>query len=108
MKKGLEREGQSSTKILGDLGVSSLDVHNEGSLKPKKARSAVLSSILSGSKSSAVLVCQDSQEEEVCVYIMRNSKRTFPVRSGLVLRPSSSASRVPLRKLRVTLSLSAY
>ena len=46
--------------------VSSLDVRNEGSLKPKKARSEALSSILSGSKSSAVLVCPDSQEEEEC------------------------------------------
>ena len=52
-------------KRLGDIGVSSLNVRNEGSLKPKKARSEALSSTLSGSKSSAVLVCPDSQEEEV-------------------------------------------
>ena len=51
--------------------MSSLDVRNEDSLKPKKSRSAVLSSILLESKSSAVLVCPDSQEEEVGVYIMR-------------------------------------
>ena len=64
-KKEEKEKTKSRQKRLGDIGVSSLDVRNEGSLKPKKARSEALSSILSGSKSSASLVCPDSQEEEV-------------------------------------------
>ena len=60
---------KSRQKRLGDIGVSSLDVRNEGSLKPKKAISEALSSILSGSKSSASLVCPDSQEDEVYQFL---------------------------------------
>ena len=59
-KKDEKEKVKARQKRLGDIGVSSLDVRNQGSLKPKKARSAVLSSILSRSKSSAVLVCPDS------------------------------------------------
>ena len=54
MKKEEKEKTKSRQKLLGDIWVSSLDVRNEGSLKPKKARSES-SSILSGSKSSAVL-----------------------------------------------------
>jgi len=62
-KKEEIEKTKSRQKRLGDIGVSSLDVRNEGPLKPK--RSEALSSILSGSKSSAVLVRPDFQEEEV-------------------------------------------
>jgi len=70
-KKEEKEKTKSRQKRLGDIGVSSLDVRNEGSLKPKKARSEALSSILSGSKSSATLICPDSQEEEVRYFLMR-------------------------------------
>ena len=63
-KQEEKEKTKSSQKRLGDIGVLQLDVRNEGSLKPKKARSEALSSIFSGSKSPAVLVCPDSQEEE--------------------------------------------
>ena len=76
-KKKREEKTKSRQKRLGDIGVSSVDVRNEGSLKPKKARSEALSSILSGSKSSAVLVCPDSQEEEVCLFVMRMQNISF-------------------------------
>ena len=76
-EKEEKEKTKSRQKRLGDIGVSSVDVRNEGSLKPKKARSEALSSILSGSKSSAVLVCPDSQDEEVCLFVMRMQNISF-------------------------------
>ena len=76
-KKEEKEKTKSRQKRLGDIGVSSVDVRNEGSLKPKKARSEALSSILSGSKSSAVLNFPDSQEEEVSLFVMRMQNITF-------------------------------
>ena len=70
-KKEEKEKTKSRQKRLGDIGVSSLDVRNEGSLKKKKARSEALSYILSGSKSSVSLVCPDSQEDEVRSFVMR-------------------------------------
>ena len=73
---------KSRQNRLGDIRVSSLDVRNEGSLKPKKARSDALAFILSGSKSSAVLVCPDSQEEEISLFLMRMQFILFNLFSG--------------------------
>jgi len=70
-RKREKRDDEVKTTKTWRYWVSSLDVRNECSLKLKKARSEALSSILSGSTSSAVLVCPDSQEEEVCSFIMR-------------------------------------
>ena len=51
---------------MGDIGV---DVRNEASLKPNKARYGALISIISGPKPTAVPVFLDSQEEEVKILL---------------------------------------
>jgi hypothetical protein len=69
-KKEEKEKVKSRQKRLGDISVSSLDVRNEGSIKPKKARTEALSSILGGARPAAVPISMDSPEDEV-FFIMR-------------------------------------
>ena len=56
MRTRKKKKNEVETEELGDIGISSWDMRNEGSSKPKKVTSEALSSLLSGSKSAVVLV----------------------------------------------------
>jgi Mediator of RNA pol II transcription subunit 19 len=64
-KKEEKEKAKSRQKRLGEISVSSLDVRNEGSMKPKKARTEALTSILGGPRPASVSISNDSPEDEV-------------------------------------------
>jgi len=61
-KKEEKDKVKARQKRLGEIGAVSLNVENEGSIKPKKKRSSALKNIISGSTTSVTVESQDDDE----------------------------------------------
>ena len=61
-KKEEKDNVKARQKRLGEIGSISLNVENEGSMKPKKKCSSALKNIISGSTTSVAAESQDDEE----------------------------------------------